>query len=177
MAEAAKPRPYKRAGRSNIAVVDDGANLVLFQRMDGAFLGSVDIAQMKARSSAMFPFPTRGLGEIAFGKDGQPGRTPGLAFVPGLAAFPGGLPIKTADGARRRDRGERRYRRSGRGMRPGGAGRGRGPAQVDLLWLTKTGGAPAPPVPSETIPRAVSGPAWRIADRRPSIARSGHARS
>jgi glc operon protein GlcG len=80
-------------------VVDAGADLVLFQRMNGAFLGSVDIAQRKARSSAMFPFPTRGLSEIAFGKEGEPGRTPGLAFVPGLAAFPGGLPIKTANGA------------------------------------------------------------------------------
>jgi glc operon protein GlcG len=99
MAEACQAKATQAGWKMNIAVVDDGADLVLFQRMDGAFLGSVDIAQMKARSSAMFPFPTRGLGEIAFGRDGQPGRTPGFAFVPGLAAFPGGLPIKTADGA------------------------------------------------------------------------------
>jgi glc operon protein GlcG len=99
MADACEAKAVEEGWRMNVAVVDAGADLVLFQRMDGAFLGSVDIAQMKARSSAMFPFPTRGLSEIAFGKDGEPGRTPGLAFVPGLAAFPGGLPIQTADGA------------------------------------------------------------------------------
>ena len=99
MADACEAKATQEGWKMNIAVVDGGADLVLFRRMDGAFLGSVDIAQMKAQSSAMFPFPTRGLGEIAFGKDGEPGRTPGLAFVPGLAAFPGGLPVKTADGA------------------------------------------------------------------------------
>jgi uncharacterized protein GlcG (DUF336 family) len=99
MADACEAKAVQEGWKMNVAVVDAGADLVLFQRMDGAFLGSVTIAQMKAESSAMFPFPTRGLGEIAFGKDGEPGGTPGLAFVPGLAAFPGGLPVKTADGA------------------------------------------------------------------------------
>jgi uncharacterized protein GlcG (DUF336 family) len=99
MADACEAKAAEEGWKMNVAVVDGGADLVLFRRMDGAFLGSVEIAQMKAQSSAMFPFPTRGLGEIAFGKDGEPGRTPGLAFVPGLAAFPGGLPVMTADGA------------------------------------------------------------------------------
>jgi uncharacterized protein GlcG (DUF336 family) len=98
MADACEAKAAEEGWRMNIAVVDAGADLVLFRRMEGAFLGSIDIAQMKARSSAMFPFPTRGLGEIAFGKEGQPGGTPGLAFVPGLAAFPGGLPVMTAGG-------------------------------------------------------------------------------
>ena len=35
-----------------IAVVDSGAHIVAFERMDGAFLGSVDIAIKKARTSA-----------------------------------------------------------------------------------------------------------------------------
>jgi glc operon protein GlcG len=99
MAQACQAKAEQEGWKMNVAVVDAGADLVLFQRMDGAFLGSVEIAQMKAESSAMFPFPTRGLGEIAFGKEGEAGRTPGLAFVPGLAAFPGGLPVKTGDGA------------------------------------------------------------------------------
>ena len=98
MADACEAEAAEEGWKMNIAVVDAGADLVLFRRMEGAFLGSIDIAQMKARSSAMFPFPTRGLGEIAFGKEGQPGGTPGLAFVPGLAAFPGGLPVMTAGG-------------------------------------------------------------------------------
>jgi glc operon protein GlcG len=99
MADACAAKATQEGWKMNIAVVDGGADLVLFERMDGAFLGSVDIAQMKAETSAKFPMPSRALGEIAFGKDGEPGRAPGIAFVPGLAAFPGGLPIKTADGA------------------------------------------------------------------------------
>jgi glc operon protein GlcG len=99
MADACAAKATQEGWKMNIAVVDGGADLVLFRRMDGAFLGSVDIAQMKAETSAKFPMPSRALGEIAFGKDGEPGRAPGLAFVPGLAAFPGGLPINTADGA------------------------------------------------------------------------------
>jgi glc operon protein GlcG len=99
MADGCEAKATQEGWKMNIAVVDGGADLVLFRRMDGAFLGSVDIAQMKAETSAKFPMPSRALGEIAFGKDAEPGRAPGLAFVPGLAAFPGGLPIKTADGA------------------------------------------------------------------------------
>jgi uncharacterized protein GlcG (DUF336 family) len=61
--------------------------------MDGAFKGSIYISQHKAMTSANFPFPTRALGEIAFGKDGKPGMVPGIADVPGIITFAGGLPI------------------------------------------------------------------------------------
>jgi uncharacterized protein GlcG (DUF336 family) len=53
---------------------------------------------LKANTSAGLPFPSRLVGELAFGKDGQPGRVPGIADIPGVAAFPGGLPIVTSDG-------------------------------------------------------------------------------
>ncbi len=82
----------------NIAVYDDGADLKLFRRQENAFRGSIQIAEMKASTSSNFPLSSRLWGEIAFGKDGEPGRVPGLALVPGHAAFPGGLPIVTADG-------------------------------------------------------------------------------
>ena len=45
----------------NIAVYDDGANLKAFLRMDGAFLGSADIALNKARTAALFGFNTETL--------------------------------------------------------------------------------------------------------------------
>ena len=83
----------------NIAVVDDGANLVFFQHMDDAFKGSIYISQHKAMTSANFPFPTRVFGELAFGKDGKPGMVPGIADVPGIITFAGGLPIMTASKA------------------------------------------------------------------------------
>jgi len=47
-----------------IAVVDDGAILTGFIRMDGAFKGSVDVAIGKARTSALFPYPTEQFGEV-----------------------------------------------------------------------------------------------------------------
>ena len=50
-------------------------------------------------SSANFPFPTRVFGELAFGKDGKPGAVPGIANVPGLITFAGGLPVMTANKA------------------------------------------------------------------------------
>jgi len=43
----------------NIAVVDSGANLVAFVRMDGAQLGSIPIAEHKARAAAKYRRPTR----------------------------------------------------------------------------------------------------------------------
>ena len=79
----------------NIAVVDGGANLVAFVRMDNAWLGSVDIAQSKARTARYFDMAT---GEI--GKLSQPGRP--LYNIEhsngGLISFPGGIPIKDGSG-------------------------------------------------------------------------------
>ena len=49
----------------NIAVVDEGNNLKAFIRMDGAWLGSIDIAQGKAFSARAFDMPTKDLGAAA----------------------------------------------------------------------------------------------------------------
>ncbi len=81
--------------RMDIAVVDAGSNLKAFARMDGAWQGSIDIAIKKARTARFFDMPT---GEI--GKLSQPG---GPLFGiehsnGGLISFPGGVPIKAADG-------------------------------------------------------------------------------
>ena len=83
--------------KMNISVVDVGANQIAFERMDGAYLGSGDIALHKAQTSARFPFPTRGIEQLAYGKDLKGGAVPGLALVPGIVAFAGGLPIMTDD--------------------------------------------------------------------------------
>ena len=81
--------------KMNISVVDSGANQIFFEKMDGAYLGSGDIALHKAQTSARFPFPTRGVQELAYGKDLKGGMVPGLALVPEIVAFAGGLPIMT----------------------------------------------------------------------------------
>jgi Uncharacterized protein, possibly involved in utilization of glycolate and propanediol len=52
----------------NIAVADAGGNLVAFARMDGAWLGSIDIAMNKAFTSRAFDIATKDLSKLA-----QPG--------------------------------------------------------------------------------------------------------
>jgi len=73
-----------------IAVVDSGANLRAFVRMDDAWVGSIDIAIKKARTACFF---TMGSGEL--GKLSQPGKPLyGIEHSNGgLITFPGGLPI------------------------------------------------------------------------------------
>ena len=87
--------------KMNIAVVDAGANLKAFARMDGAWLGSVDVSQKKAKTARFFDMPT---GEI--GKLSQPGGS--LYNIEhsngGLITFPGGVPIV--------ERPRRRHRRA-----------------------------------------------------------------
>jgi glc operon protein GlcG len=56
---AAVAEAKKRNWKMNVAVVDSGGNLVAFQRMDGAMLASIAIAEHKARASATFRRETK----------------------------------------------------------------------------------------------------------------------
>lgn len=78
-----------------IAIVDSGADLKAFHRMDDAWVGSIDIAIKKAKTAVFFGMPT---GEI--GKLSQPGKPLyGIEHSnQGLITFPGGLPIVDKDG-------------------------------------------------------------------------------
>lgn len=93
--QAAKAKAKEINTLMNIAVVDAGANLIAFVHMDGAWLGSIDISQKKARTARYFDMPT---GEI--GKLSQPGGS--LYNIEhsngGLITFPGGIPIKNSNG-------------------------------------------------------------------------------
>ena len=77
--------------RMNIAVVDAGGNLKAFTRMDGAWLGSIDIAIKKARTARYFDMNTGDLGEMS-----QPGGSLFNIEVSnsGLITFPGGIPLR-----------------------------------------------------------------------------------
>jgi uncharacterized protein GlcG (DUF336 family) len=57
--DAAVAEAKKRDWKMNVAVVDSGGNLVAFQRMDGAMLASIQIAEHKARAAATFRRPTK----------------------------------------------------------------------------------------------------------------------
>jgi uncharacterized protein GlcG (DUF336 family) len=88
--EAARKKAVKLDTQMCIAVVDSGANLKAFLRMDDAWVGSIDIAIKKAKTAVFFMMPT---GEI--GKLSQPGKSLyGIEHSnEGLITFPGGLPI------------------------------------------------------------------------------------
>lgn len=74
-----------------ICVVDDGANLLYLQRMDGTQIGSVDIAQMKARTAVKMKRPSKVL------EDGVlAGRTM-MIKLPDVLPVEGGVPLM-ADG-------------------------------------------------------------------------------
>ncbi|WP_420553637.1 GlcG/HbpS family heme-binding protein [Tenacibaculum aiptasiae] len=92
---AAKEKSEAIHTKMNIAVVDAGANLVAFSRMDGAWLGSLDISIKKAKTSRFFDMNTGLIGELS-----QPGAP--LFNIEnsnnGLITFPGGVPVKNADG-------------------------------------------------------------------------------
>ncbi len=78
-----------------VAVVDRGANLVGFHRMDGALLASVDIAQNKAYSAASLQLSTAELSEVA-----QPGESLyGIHVTNGgrIVVFGGGVPLRDGD--------------------------------------------------------------------------------
>ena len=93
---AAEAKAEELGTLMDIAVVDAGANLKAFLRMDGAWLGSIDIAIKKASTARFFDMPTGDIGQLS-----QPGGA--LYNIEhsngGLITFPGGVPITDSDGA------------------------------------------------------------------------------
>jgi uncharacterized protein GlcG (DUF336 family) len=76
----------------DIAVVDSGANLVAFVRMDNAWIGSIEISRNKAYTARAFDMSTKDLAKIS-----QPGTTAyGIhaATDRSIVIFPGGIPLK-----------------------------------------------------------------------------------
>jgi uncharacterized protein GlcG (DUF336 family) len=78
-----------------VAVVDAGVHLKAFSRMDGAVLGSIDIALKKARTSALFQINSDAVWEYC--KPGAPAHALELTND-GLAPFAGGVLLRSADG-------------------------------------------------------------------------------
>lgn len=86
IAEAAEQLALRNSWSVVIAVVDDGANLVYLERMDGAPIGSVGVAHDKARTAVIFKAPTK-----AF----EAGLSSGVTSLLKLDILPfaGGVPI------------------------------------------------------------------------------------
>lgn len=79
----------------NVTIIDAGGNLKAFVRMDGAWLGSIDISAKKARTARFFDMES---GEV--GKLSQPGGSLYNIEVSngGLITFPGGVPLMNSHG-------------------------------------------------------------------------------
>ena len=79
----------------NIAVTDGGGHLLAFARMDGAILGSIEIALAKAKTSFLFNGPSENLWD--FCKPGGP--APATEYTNGgLIPYAGGVALNDADG-------------------------------------------------------------------------------
>ena len=91
----AKIKAVELDTKMNICVVDAGANLVAFAKMDGAWIGSIDISLKKAKTSAWFTNDTAALTALV--------KPDGPLFNiehsnGGLITFPGGVVIKNENG-------------------------------------------------------------------------------
>ena len=87
MAAAAEAEARRNNWAVSIAVLDDGGQLVLFQRMDGAKLVAIDIAIRKARTAVYFQGETKALEEEV-----TKGRT-ALLPIDGFMPLEGGIPL------------------------------------------------------------------------------------
>ena len=93
--EAAEKKAQEIGQPMNIAVADAGGNLVAHVRMDGAWMGSVDISIKKAWTSRAFDISTKELAPLAQpGKDffGIHASNDGKVMI-----FAGGIPLKKGD--------------------------------------------------------------------------------
>ncbi len=85
---AAVAEAKNRGWKLNFAVVDSGGNLVAFQRMDGAMLASIQIAEHKARAAAAFRRETK-----VFENGIQQNNYTYLLTLDGVIASRGGIPL------------------------------------------------------------------------------------
>src|SRR5438309_2687174 len=85
---AAVAEAKKRNWKMNVAVSDSGGNLVAFQRMDGAMLASIQIAEHKARAAATFRRETK-----VFENGVQLMHLNYLLAFDGIIASRGGIPL------------------------------------------------------------------------------------
>jgi uncharacterized protein GlcG (DUF336 family) len=92
---AAEARASAMGVAVNIALLDAGAHLKAFSRMDGAVLGSIDVAMKKAATAALFQTSSESVWDYC--KPGAPAHA--LEHTNGgLAPFAGGLPLRGARG-------------------------------------------------------------------------------
>lgn len=71
-----------------IVILDDGGHLLSLKRMDGVQIGSIDVAQAKAKSAVFFKRPTKVFEEAMKGEGGSR-----IGTLPHAVGVEGGLPV------------------------------------------------------------------------------------
>lgn len=87
IASAAEAEARKNRWNVVIAIVDDGANLVYLQKMDETQIGSIEVAQEKARTAVKFKRPSKAL------EDAVKGGRQVVLKLPGALPVEGGIPL------------------------------------------------------------------------------------
>ena len=90
MVNAAVAKARELGVTENVAILDDGGNLKAFNRMDGASIPTIEIAQNKAYT-ALFGVSTQDFFNFI---QGDPSLLAGLPTLARVAAWGGGFPIK-----------------------------------------------------------------------------------
>lgn len=88
--QLAKAKAIQLNVNVNIAVLDTAGNLKGFERMDNAFLGTIDLALKKAKTASLFRMSSEAVGEFLKPEAGTYGM---VNTNGGLVGFAGGLPI------------------------------------------------------------------------------------
>jgi len=88
IAARAEAEAAKNQWTMYIVVVDEGGNLVFLERMDGAQLGSLEVALGKAKTALKFKRPTKSFQDRVNG-----GGNDAVLSIPGVIAIDGGLPL------------------------------------------------------------------------------------
>ncbi|SFO55576.1 Uncharacterized conserved protein GlcG, DUF336 family [Algoriphagus ornithinivorans] len=86
--EAAQAKAQSEGWNVVIVILDDGGNLISLRRMDGVQIGSIEVAQAKAKSAVYFKRPTKVFEDLMKAEGGSR-----IATLPNAVGVEGGLPI------------------------------------------------------------------------------------
>jgi uncharacterized protein GlcG (DUF336 family) len=93
--QAARSTAEKIGIAVSVVIMDAGGNLKALSRMDGAWLGSIDVAVKKARTSVLFEMETQTVWQFS----SSDGPAHGIESTNGgIITFAGGIPLKSVEG-------------------------------------------------------------------------------